>query len=216
MTPNRIDRVYDRCYRRAELLRGAILKLRGASAGERLGIGPHVRIRHPSCLSAGDDVHFLGLAYIRSFRPDTVRIGSNTYLQVGFWLDCGGEDSPGVLEVGHHCQFGPYVSMNAGGSSITIGDHVGIAHLTSIHAGQHVFTDPSRPIFEQGVTHQGIRIEDDCWIGAKSTILDGVTVGRGSVIGAGAVVTGDIPAYSVAVGVPARVIKKRDPDEPGT
>lgn len=53
-----------------------------------------------------------------------------------------------------------------------------------------------------------IRIEDDCWLGSNVTVLPGVTVGRGSTIGAGSVVTRDIPPYSVAVGVPARVIKK--------
>jgi len=65
------------------------------------------------------------------------------------------------------------------------------------------------PIRLQGVTRQGIVIEDDCWIGAKVTFLDGAHVGRGCVIAAGAVVRGEIPAYSIAAGVPARVIKSR-------
>jgi acetyltransferase-like isoleucine patch superfamily enzyme len=56
-------------------------------------------------------------------------------------------------------------------------------------------------------------IEDDCWLGDGVKVLDGVTIGRGSVIGAGAVVTKDIPPFSVAVGVPARVIKSRDGKE---
>jgi acetyltransferase-like isoleucine patch superfamily enzyme len=56
-------------------------------------------------------------------------------------------------------------------------------------------------------------IEDDCWLGDGVKVLDGVTIGRGSVIGAGAVVTKDIPPFSVAVGVPARVIKTRDGKE---
>lgn len=57
---------------------------------------------------------------------------------------------------------------------------------------------------------KGIVIEDDCWLGTGVKILDGVTIGKGSVIGAGAVVTKNIPSYSVAVGVPAKVISKRD------
>ncbi|MCX7595635.1 MAG: acyltransferase, partial [Fischerella sp.] len=66
---------------------------------------------------------------------------------------------------------------------------------------------------EQGVTCKGIIIEDDCWLGHGVTVLDGVTIGKGSVIGAGAVVTKDIPPYSVAVGIPAKVVKSRISDE---
>ena len=73
----------------------------------------------------------------------------------------------------------------------------------------HLFEDPSVQIFKQGSSQQGVFIEDDVWIGAHVTVTDGVRIGKGSVIGAGAVVTRDIPPYSVAVGVPARVIKSR-------
>ena len=62
---------------------------------------------------------------------------------------------------------------------------------------------------EQGVTRTFVKIEDDCWIAANSVILAGVTIGRGSVIAAGSVVTEDVPAYSVVAGVPAKVIKSR-------
>jgi len=65
------------------------------------------------------------------------------------------------------------------------------------------------PIINQGIISKGIKIEDDVWIGSNSTVLDGVTIGRGSVIGAGSVVTQDIPPFSVALGVPAKLIKER-------
>lgn len=55
---------------------------------------------------------------------------------------------------------------------------------------------------------KAIHIEDDCWIGANAVILPGVTIGRGSTIGAGAIVSRDVPPYSIAVGIPARVVKK--------
>lgn len=204
-----LDKLLRRSDRRLQLLRGWLLRVRGARTGERFGVGPRVQVWHPNCLSVGHDVTFVGFTSVYSTRPNTVRIGSNTAFPVGFWLDCGGRDMPGLVQIGQHCQFGPFVSMNAGGSSIIIGDHVGISHLTTIHSGQHVFDDPAQPIFEQGTTHKGIVIEDDCWIGAKATILDGVTIGRGSVIGAGAVVTESLPPLSIAVGVPARIIKRR-------
>jgi galactoside O-acetyltransferase len=62
---------------------------------------------------------------------------------------------------------------------------------------------------EQGITAEGIVVEDDVWLGSGAIVLDGVHIGRGSVIGAGAVVTEDLPPYSIAVGSPARVVRDR-------
>jgi acetyltransferase-like isoleucine patch superfamily enzyme len=103
---------------------------------------------------------------------------------------------------------GPYVSI-AGPGHIKIGKSCMIAAKSGIYANNHIFTDLTVDIALQGVTREGIVIEDDCWLGHGVTVLDGVTIGKGSVIGAGSVVTKDIPPYSVAVGVPARVIKNR-------
>jgi len=91
------------------------------------------------------------------------------------------------------------------------GDNVICGPRVSFHAENHVYTDPNTPIRLQGVTRRGIVVEADCWIGAGSMILDGVRIGRGTVVAAGAVVTRDVPPYSVVAGVPARVIKSRRP-----
>jgi galactoside O-acetyltransferase len=96
-----------------------------------------------------------------------------------------------------------------GPGDIKIGKKCMIAAHSGIYANNHNFTDPIEPIKEQGITSKGIVIEDDCWLGHGVTVLDGVTIGKGSVIGAGAVVNKDIPPFSVAVGVPARVVKSR-------
>jgi acetyltransferase-like isoleucine patch superfamily enzyme len=79
----------------------------------------------------------------------------------------------------------------------------------SIFAENHNFLDPSLPMKDQGVTVEFVKIEDDCWLASNSIILAGVTVGKGSVIAAGAVVTKDVPPYSVVAGSPAVVIKSR-------
>jgi acetyltransferase-like isoleucine patch superfamily enzyme len=100
--------------------------------------------------------------------------------------------------------------LGAGGGGIQIGKNVLIGQGVSIHSENHNFKDAHQLIREQGISHKGVVIGDDVWIGSKSVILDGVTIGTGAVIGAGSVVTRSIPAYSLAVGVPAKVIGTRE------
>ncbi|WP_225931183.1 acyltransferase [Leptolyngbya sp. 7M] len=114
----------------------------------------------------------------------------------------------GCIEIGRGSYIGPYVCM-AGPGHIKVGENCMIAAHSGIYANNHIFVDPMTPIKDQGTTNEGIVIEDDCWLGTGVKVLDGVTIGQGSVIGAGAVVTKDIPPYSVAVGIPAMVISQR-------
>lgn len=114
----------------------------------------------------------------------------------------------GRIEIGDRTYIGPYSCI--AGQNVTIGKDCRIASHCGINASNHIFADPNQKISAQGRSYQGIVIEDDCWIGGGVRILDGVTIARGSVVGAGAVVTKDIPPYSVAVGVPAKVISKRE------
>lgn len=91
---------------------------------------------------------------------------------------------------------------------VSIGSHVNLAQGITVTALNHNFADSVKPIDEQGVITSSVTIEDDVWIGANAVILPGVSIGTHSVIGAGAVVTKDVPPYSLATGVPAKVIKK--------
>jgi acetyltransferase-like isoleucine patch superfamily enzyme len=113
------------------------------------------------------------------------------------------------VAVGEDTQLGGHFSLIAGGE-IQIGKNVLFGPGCSIFSFSHNYQDPHRPIMEQGTSSKGITIGDDVWLGANVVVLDGVTIGKGSVIGAGAVVTKDIPPYSVAAGVPAKVFKKRE------
>ncbi len=90
---------------------------------------------------------------------------------------------------------------------IIIGNHVNIAQGVVLSGMNHSYKDSSKRIDEQKVITSPIIIEDDVWIGANCVILPGVKVGKHSVIGAGSVVTKDIPSYSLAVGNPARITK---------
>jgi len=111
----------------------------------------------------------------------------------------------GDVVIGSHTRIGLHNTLIG---PVSIGSHVNLAQGVVVTALNHSFGDPSLRIDEQGVTTSPVVIEDDVWIGANAVVLPGVTIGSHSVIAAGAVVTRDIPAGSLAAGVPA-TIKKR-------
>lgn len=116
----------------------------------------------------------------------------------------------GNLKIGENCTINSFCFIYADKAGVEIGDNVLISPSVDIQGSNYNFKDKKKPIVNQGMNSKGIKIENDVWIGSNSTILDGVVIGEGAVIGAGAVVTKNIPAYSIAVGVPAKVIKKRE------
>lgn len=112
------------------------------------------------------------------------------------------------IVIGNNVGIGAY--SNIGGSGgVSIGNNTIIGPYFSAHPENHNFELIDTPIRLQGTTRKPIKIGEDCWLGAKVTVLAGVTIGKGSIVAAGAVVTKDIPEYSIAVGSPAKVIRKR-------
>jgi acetyltransferase-like isoleucine patch superfamily enzyme len=113
------------------------------------------------------------------------------------------------IKIGSDSLIGEY-SVIRGQGGVQIGDRVYTSPFTQIIAVNHVFDDPNRPFVDQGITAEGIVIEDDVWLGAGAIITDGVRVGKGAVVAAGAVVTKDVPPHTVVGGVPAKPIKTID------
>jgi acetyltransferase-like isoleucine patch superfamily enzyme len=113
------------------------------------------------------------------------------------------------IRIGRDSLIGEY-SVIRGQGGVQIGDRVYTSPFTQIIAVNHVFDDPNRPFVEQGITAEGIIIEDDVWLGAGAIVTDGVRVGKGAVVAAGAVVTKDVPPHTVVGGVPAKPIKTID------
>lgn len=118
--------------------------------------------------------------------------------------------SPQNIDIGDN------VFINAGcilhgEGGLTIGDDTLIGPYTTIWTSNHNFADARVPIREQGHSCAPVKIDRDVWIGALVTIVAGVTIGEGSVVGANAVVTKDVPSFSVVAGNPARVIRLRHP-----
>lgn len=119
-----------------------------------------------------------------------------------------------IANKGVGISIGSGTGINAGAylggqGGISIGKQVIIGPGVKIFSENHNFTNVAIPIKDQGVSRKGVSIGDNCWIGAAVTILDGVSIGSGSVIAAGSVVTRSVPENSVAAGVPAKIIKNR-------
>ena len=112
------------------------------------------------------------------------------------------------LSIGDNVSIHPMTYIEAWGG-VEIGNDVAIAHAVTIMSVNHSFDRLDMPIKDQPIVPMPVKVCNDVWIAAKATILGNCTISSGSVIGAGAVVTGDIPTNSVAVGIPARVIKHR-------
>jgi acetyltransferase-like isoleucine patch superfamily enzyme len=133
-------------------------------------------------------------------------------LILGRWVHVGANTAlrchEGTLTVGDKVVFGRNVSVNCY-LDVEIGGSVLFADDVYVSDFDHNFDDLTKPIKDQGITKARVRIEPDAWLGTKVTVCRGVVIGHSSVVGANAVVTNDLPAYSVSVGVPARVIKDR-------
>lgn len=112
------------------------------------------------------------------------------------------------LSIGDNVSIHPMSYIEAWGG-VEIGNDVAIAHGVTIMSVNHSFDELDTPIKDQPIIPLPSKICDNVWLASKAVILGGCTVESGSVIGAGAVVTGNIPANSVAVGVPAKVVKRR-------
>ncbi len=139
------------------------------------------------------------------FHPEHVHLGRNVY--VGHQTILKGYYKH-ALRIGDETWIGQQCFLHAAGG-ITIGARVGIGPGVRILTSTHAEAGRDTPILFSPIDFAPVVIEDDADLGVGTIVLPGVTIGRGAQLGAGAVVTADVPAYAVAAGVPARVIRMR-------
>jgi acetyltransferase-like isoleucine patch superfamily enzyme len=196
------------------MLNRLFMLLRAISFGylplSRIFISRGVRLINRSHITIGRGTSLGEFSIINGLSKNGINLGSNVSIGDYSRLEASGT----ITDIGLGIKIGDNTGVGAfcfigGAGGVSIGSDVIMGQWVSFHPENHNIEDLDIPIRLQGVNRQGITVEDDCWIGAKATFLDGAHVGRGCVIAAGAVVRGVIPPYSIAGGVPAKVIRSR-------
>lgn len=164
------------------LMRKIIWKASARHCGPGLQVGSQVGFRHIETFEFGANVF----------------IGAGAYIQGRF---------DGTCIIGNHVWIGPQAYFDA--RNLVLGDHVGWGPGAKVLGSQHIGRPISQPVITTDLDIKPVRVGAGADIGTNATILPGVTIGEGAIIGAGAVVTSDIPPYTIAAGVPARVLRWR-------
>lgn len=174
--------------------------------GENVSIGVGVKIENPENVSIGDNALICDNVTIIARPGSYLTLGNNVVLKDRVYLDT--ECGEGYITVGDNVYIGTGTTL-FGHRGLEIGNNVLMAQNITLTPYSHIFDDPEKIIAVQGGHTKKVVIGDDVYIGMGVDIMYTGDIGEGSIVGAGSVVVKPIPAYSVAVGNPARVIKER-------
>ena len=205
------DKINILCRTGVKVIRGCFKKLFLKETHGMLLLGKGVQISHGKHIRCGKNVKFEDFAEIHGLCSNGLNFGDYVTISRGVMIRpssyYGGDYGIG-LTIGEHSSIGPYGYVGCSGR-IVIGKNVMFGPKCSLFAENHVFSNTDNSIKSQGVQQKGITIEDDCWIGSNVIILDGVTIGKGSVIGAGTLVSKDVPAGSVVFDKREKMVRER-------
>ena len=208
---NKYDKMIILSHAFCKIIRGMYYRFFMKKCTGLLLVGKKTQITHAKHIRCGNRVKFEDYAEIHGLCSeglnfgDNVTIGRNVMISPSSYY---GRDLGIGLEMGDNSSIGPHGYIGCSGK-IKIGSNVMFGPKCSLFAENHLFSDTTSTIKSQGVSNKGINVEDDCWIGSNVIILDGVTIGKGSVIGAGTIITKDIPAYSVVIDKREKIVKSR-------
>lgn len=196
--------------RTSQILRGGWMRLFLKHVEGLLFIGSNVKIKHAYLISAGKNLIIEDNVFINALSYDGISIKDN----VSIARNCTLIGTGIISQKGKGISIGNNTGINAGAylggqGGIEIGDNVIIGPGVQVFSENHNFSDLNINIKDQGVSRDGVVIQNDCWIGAGAIILAGVTIGSGCVIAAGSVVTRSVASDSVVAGVPGKILKSR-------
>lgn len=192
------------------LIRGNIKTFRAQKSGISVFVGKKTKIRMKKKVKLGKGVNIGNNIVIDALSKKGVSIGNNVRIGDYTRILCTGSlRKIGIgFQIGDNCGIGENCFFGSAGG-ISIGNDVIMGQNIRFHSENHNYENINIPIRMQGVTNKGIKIGNDCWIGAGAVFLDGVVVGNGCVIGANTVVNKSLPDNVIAVGNPVRIIKNR-------
>lgn len=197
------------------MARGRKLTGRAALGAYRFAV--RARAKGFSLLSSGAFASFGSHSVlqppIRIEGEGRIAVGSRVFVGAGAWLQViGGPESEGFIEIGDGTSLaGGCVLSSAAG--ISLGRRVLFARHVYVADHRHAFADGERAVIDQGIEQvMPVTIGDGAWLGENVVVGPGVTIGRGAVVGANAVVLDDVPDRAVAVGAPARIVRRLEPE----
>jgi acetyltransferase-like isoleucine patch superfamily enzyme len=187
-------------------LRSKLYPLILGSVGRNVAFGANIVLRHPHKIHIGNNVvvddncclDAKGSTNRGITIADGVFVGRNTI------LSC----KNGNIDLGEEANIGFNVEIFSA-ADVHVGARTLIAAYTYLVGGDHLFDRVDVPVLHQGRTARGIDVGDNVWLGAHVVVTDGSRIGRDAVVGAGAVVIGDLPEFAIAAGVPARIVRDR-------
>lgn len=187
-------------------LRSKLYPLVLGPVGRNVVFGVNVTIRHPHKIAIGDKVVIDDACCLDAKGTDNrgITIGNGVFIGRNTILSCKNGDIAieDRANIGFNCEI-------FSASRVRVGSSVLMAAYTYLVGGDHLFDRVDIPVLDQGRTTRGIDVGDHVWLGTHVVVTDGSSVGRDAIVGAGAVVVGEIPEFAIATGIPARVVRDR-------
>ncbi len=187
-------------------LRSKLYRLVLGHMGRNVTIGTNVVLRHPHKINIGDNVVIDDQCCLDAKGTDNrgIDIGAGAFIGRNTILSCKNGD----IVIDERANIGFNVEVFSA-SRVRVGKGVLMAAYSYLVGGDHLYDRVDVPVLDQGRTSAGIEVDDHAWLGAHVVVTDGSRVGCHAIIGAGAVVVGEVPDYRIAAGIPARVIRDR-------
>jgi acetyltransferase-like isoleucine patch superfamily enzyme len=192
------------------LMRGYCYKLFMKQSKGLLFVGRNCRISHCNKIRMGKTITIGDNVEINALSRQGITLGNNVSIHRNTIIECTGV----IRELGEGLVIGNNVGIAQNcfiqvRGKVTLGNNIMFGPNVSIFSENHGYERTDITMLEQPTTRKGVVIEDDVWLGTRCVILDGVTIGKGSIVAAGAIVNATVPPYSIVAGVPAKIIKSR-------